>query len=115
VTLLHCEESWHDWEHAATLSLTPDPLLTYPPFDASHALASIVTVLPVVVVVGFGVVVVVVGFGVVVVVVGFGVVVVVVGFGVVVVVVGFGVVVVVVGSGVVVAGSGVVSTSECFL
>ena len=45
MTLLHCEESWHDWEHAARLSLTPDPLVTYPPFDASHALSSIVTAL----------------------------------------------------------------------
>ena len=45
MTLLHCEESWHDWEHAATLSLEPDPLFIYPLFDASHALPAIVTVL----------------------------------------------------------------------
>ena len=46
MTLLHWSESWHDWEHAATLSLPPDPISKYPLFDTSHALPSIVTALP---------------------------------------------------------------------
>ena len=52
MTLLHWEESWHDWEHAARLSRVPDPLLEYPLFAASHALPEIVCVFTAVVAAG---------------------------------------------------------------
>ena len=52
MTLLHWAEFWHDWEHAARLSSTPDALFKYPLFVASQALPEIVTVLLFAVVVG---------------------------------------------------------------
>ena len=45
MTLLHWADFWHDWEHAARLATTPDPLLKYPLFTASHALPEIVKTL----------------------------------------------------------------------
>ena len=56
VTLLHCAEFWHDWEHAATSLTRPDPLFGYPLFVGSHALPEIVRVLPLASVVAAGVV-----------------------------------------------------------
>ena len=56
VTLLHCAEFWHDWEHAARSLTRPDPLVKYPLIFASHALPEIVRVLPLASVVAAGVV-----------------------------------------------------------
>ena len=49
MTLLHWEESWHDWEHAARSARTLDPMVKYSFFAALHALPDIVRAFPAVV------------------------------------------------------------------